>query len=162
ADAVRSLFRRVLTIQEQTLGPDHPELAPNLLGIAGVSLIAKGALFDVAEEERLILRGLATREKAFGMEHPFVVETLEGLADFYQDQAPLKYKEVSVRQRILAIQEKTLGPNQTAMVYSLSKLALAYISQHMYAEAARLLDIREKTLGPDHPAVVYSLGEMAW
>jgi tetratricopeptide (TPR) repeat protein len=110
--AVRSLFRRVLTIQEQTLGPDHPELASNLLGLA------EAPLFDAAEREQLFLRGLAIMEKAFGMEHPFVVKSLESLADFYKNQEPPNYKEVSARQRILAIREKTLGPNHPDLIHS--------------------------------------------
>src|SRR5215510_4514182 len=50
----------VLTIQEQTLGPDHPELAPNLIGLAEMDFI------DAAEQERLLLRVPAIIEKAFG------------------------------------------------------------------------------------------------
>jgi tetratricopeptide (TPR) repeat protein len=75
-----------------------------------------------------------------------------------------RYSEaISLEQRVLAIQEKTLGPENPNVATSLN--TQLYTSQGQYANAEplykRSLVIKEKVLGPDHPDVAVSLNGLA-
>ena len=77
-----------------------------------------------------------------------------------------RYTEaISLAQRILAIREKSLGPNHPDVAISLNNLASLYQDQGRYADAEplykRSLAIREKSLGPNHPDVATSLNNLA-
>jgi len=69
-----------------------------------------------------------------------------------------KYRDAAaIWQQILAIQEKTLGPDHPEVATSLNYLALLQSFQGQNAAAKplyrRSLAIREKALGPAHPDV---------
>ncbi len=68
-------------------------------------------------------------------------------------------------QRVLAIFEKSLGPEHHDTSRSLNNLAGLYRAQGRYADAKplyqRALAISEKTLGPEHPDVATSLNNLA-
>jgi tetratricopeptide (TPR) repeat protein len=77
-----------------------------------------------------------------------------------------RYSEaVPLAQRVLAIEEKALGPDHPDVAASLNSLGLLYKQQGRYADAEplykRSLAIREKALGPDHPDVALSLNNLA-
>ena len=78
-----------------------------------------------------------------------------------------KYAEaIPLQQRVLAILEKVLGPDDANVATALKNLAILYRVQGRYADAEplfkRSLAIREKALGPDHPLVAESLGNLAY
>ena len=82
---------------------------------------------------------------------------------FYQQG---RYSEaLPVAQRILAILEKSLGPDHPSVATWLNNLAEMYKQQGRYADAEpllkRALAIQEKALGPDHPDVARSLNNLA-
>jgi tetratricopeptide (TPR) repeat protein len=67
-----------------------------------------------------------------------------------------RYAEaIPMLQRLLALQEKTLGPEHLEVAYSLYYLAESLNHEGRLAEAeplyTRALAIGEKTLGPEHP-----------
>src|SRR6478736_296008 len=69
-----------------------------------------------------------------------------------------RYSEaIPLAQRVLAIREKSLGPNHPDVATWLNNLALLYENQGRYSDAEplynRSLAIREKALGPNHPDV---------
>jgi eukaryotic-like serine/threonine-protein kinase len=70
------LDRRALAIREKALGPDHPDVAVTLEGMAGVSPGEGRGEEAVA----LLQRTLAIREKAFPPDHPFLADTRADLA----------------------------------------------------------------------------------
>ena len=76
----------------------------------------------------------------------------------YSDAAPLA-------QRVLAIEERSLGGNHPAVAASLNNLALLYVKEGRYADVQplyqRALAIRETAFGPDHPDVASSLNNLA-
>ena len=107
---------------------------------------------------------LAIREKALGAEHPDVANSLNNLANLYQDQG--RYTEAELLyKRSLSIWENTLGPEHPFVATSLDNLAGLYHSQGRYAEAEllqkRALAAWEKALGPEHPDVALSLENYA-
>ncbi len=62
------LYQRSLAIDENALGPDHPDLATDLNNLA----LLYHAQGHYAEAEPLYQRSLAIRENALGPEHPDV------------------------------------------------------------------------------------------
>jgi CHAT domain-containing protein/Tfp pilus assembly protein PilF len=72
---------------------------------------------------------------------------------------------IPLAQRLVAISEKALGPDNPRVAIPLTKLALLYHHQARYADAEplykRVLAIYEKTLGPDHPLVSLPLNNLA-
>jgi len=81
-----------------------------------------------------------------------------GTAGKYFEAAP-------VAPQVVAIREKTLGPNHPAVAAALNDLAHLYAEQNLYAEAEplykRALAIDESALGPDDPSVGALLNNLA-
>jgi MYXO-CTERM domain-containing protein len=144
------LYQRALAIREKALGPDHPENAFALNGLAAAYLEKK----DYARAEPLYQRALAIREKALGRGHPHVAESLNGLAVLYLIKRNHERAEPLLK-RAIAIQEKALGPDDPEVARSLTLLALLYRAKEHYARAeilySRALAIYVKTLGHGHP-----------
>ena len=61
---------------EKALGPEHPQVAPSLVGLAGLYR-AQG---KYAEAEPLYKRAVVIVEKALGPENPYVADSLENYA----------------------------------------------------------------------------------
>jgi tetratricopeptide (TPR) repeat protein len=158
--AVEPLYRQLLALQEQALGPDHQRVAATLDNLALV-LKTKG---DYAGAEPLYRRALAIRERTLEPDHPDVANSLDNLALLLKTKGDYAGAEPLYR-RALAIREKTLGPDQPDIANSLNNLALLLKTKGDYAGAEplyrRALAIREKTLGPDHPDVANSLNNLA-
>jgi nucleoside phosphorylase/tetratricopeptide (TPR) repeat protein len=152
------LFKRALTIWEQQVGSEHPDVAVALNGLA-ILYFEQG---KHAEAEPLFKRALAIWEQQFGSEHPDVAVALNGLASLYSMQG--KYKEAELlfkrAQRIM----KSI-PVRRDVTYSLNNLATLYQKQGKYAEAEplfkRALAIREEMFGPGHPDVATSFNNLA-
>jgi tetratricopeptide (TPR) repeat protein len=150
-----------LVIGEQSLGPDHPDVALYLNDLAGLYL---GSLGKIAEAEPLIQHALNINEQNFGPDHPNTATTLHSLANL--NWAKWKVAEADLLfQRVLAIRERTLGPDHPLTANSIHALAAFYREQGRYAEAEplyqRALEIKEQTLRPEHPDIVDLLSNMA-
>ena len=74
---------RSLTILEQALGTDHPDVAISLYNLAEL-LRLQG---DYAEAEPMYRRTLAIEEKALGLNHPTLAKTLGGSPPCYARRA---------------------------------------------------------------------------
>jgi tetratricopeptide (TPR) repeat protein len=159
ADA-ESLFKRSLTLDENTFGPDHPYVATGLNNLADLYR-SQG---KYTEAEPLFKRSLTVYENALGPDHPDVATSLNNLAVLYDLQG--KYTEAEpLHKRSLVIRDKALGPDHPAMAQNLHNLACHYRNQGKYTEAEplynRSLTILEKTMGPDHPNVAVILTNYA-
>ncbi len=154
------LYQRALAIWEQSLGPDHPDVASSLYGLA--NLYSDQGKYS--EAEPLYQRALAIWEQSLSPDHPDVAYPLNGLASLYSEQG--KYSEAEpLYQRALAIWEQSLGPDHPDVASSLYGLANLYFDQGKYNEAEplyqRALAIREQSLSPDHPDVASPLYGLA-
>lgn len=100
----------------------------------------------------------------FPPEDPRLVVSLKNLAQLYDDQKKAAEAE-PLYQRLLAIEEKILGPDHPDVATTLYGLAKLYQAQGKYAEAEplyqRALAIRDGVLGPTHPDVVVILESYA-
>src|SRR2546423_5228136 len=77
-----------------------------------------------------------------------------------------RYRDaIPVARDVLAIREKTLGPDHPQVATYANHLGGVYLDLDRYADAGPLLKrslaIREKALGPDHPDVSNSLNNLA-
>ena len=154
------LTRRALAIDEQSYGPDHPDVAIRLNNLAQL-LQATNRL---AEAEPLMRRALAIDEKSYGPDHPNVAIRLNNLATLLQATNRLAEAEPLMR-RALAIDEKSLGPDHPNVAIRLNNLAQLLQATNRLAEAEplmrRALAIDEKSYGPDHPDVAIRLNNLA-
>ncbi|MCT0223761.1 CHAT domain-containing protein [Synechococcus sp. CS-1328] len=107
---------------------------------------------------------MAIREKTLGPDHPETANSLNNLAELYDNQGNYAKAE-PLYIRALAINEKALGPDHPGTAQSLSNLALLFLNQGAYAKAEplyiRALAISEKALGPDHPDTAIRLNNLA-
>jgi tetratricopeptide (TPR) repeat protein len=157
-------YRMLLPLREQLvddidaeLGPEHPDVAVNLHGLADV-LQNQGRH---REAEHMLRRALAIREKALGPEHPDVASSLNELAACVAYPAGKHAEAEEMLRRALNIQEKALGPEHAGVASSLSFVAIVLAKQGKTDEAERLarraVDIAEKTLGTEHVGTAWML-----
>jgi CHAT domain-containing protein/Tfp pilus assembly protein PilF len=182
-------FRRMLTIYERRLGPDHEYTAAALNSLA----LVLERMGDYAGAETLLRRSVAILDKKLGRNHPDTAIALSNLsrvldyqgkfaAGSTQQAAPqdpgrlsqqaqdaLRKGQIAeaetLQEQVLAIHERTLGPNNATTANSMSNLGFVYTIQGKYVEAEKLyrrsLAVREAVLGPDHPDVAVNLNNLA-
>ena len=137
------------------------EEAGYLLNGMGLYLYHRGAY---TEAEPLYQRASEITEKAWGLEHPELANTLHNLAGLYDNQG--RYAEAEpLYQQARAIKEKALGPEDPSLATTLNNLARLYDNQGRYAEAEllyqRALTIKEKALEPEDPSLATTLNNLA-
>jgi tetratricopeptide (TPR) repeat protein len=130
-----NLFKQALENLEKpsVLGPDHPEVATTLDGLARLYL----AQDRLSEAEPLLKRSLAIREKVLGTGHPDVAASLSdyGLLSFTlrnYDDAEQHFK------RALTILENKFGPEHPSIAETLVRLAALLRKTNREAEAAQM------------------------
>jgi formylglycine-generating enzyme required for sulfatase activity len=159
AEAER-LFRRALTIDEQTYGPNDPDVAADLNNLAEL-LRATNRL---AEAEPLVRRALTIHEQSYGLNHPSVAADLNSLAELLRATNRLAEAEPLVR-RALTIHEQTGGPNHPDVAADLTSLAELLRATNRLAEAEPLfrhaLIIHERFYGPNDRHVAPALSNLA-
>lgn len=146
------LVRRSLTIREEALGAEHPEVASSLNNLAAL-LHLQG---KSEEAEQLFRRALSTLQQSLGAQHPDLARSLNNLGLFLHGQGQSKEAEELYR-RALLIWDAALGPEHPTIAYALLNLGLLLESQDRRAEAEpvyrRALAIREKGLPANHPLI---------
>lgn len=154
------LFRRALTLCEQTYEPEHPTVAICLDNLAKLLHASNRP----TEAEPIMRRALAIDEKNLGPDHPIIASRLNSLGQILKDINRLAEAEPMMR-RALAIVEQNFGPDDPNVSVDLSNLALLLQSTNRLAEAEpmmrRALAITEKTYGPEHPDVAVGLHNLA-
>ncbi len=145
-----SFSKRALTIDEATLGDQHPTVATNLNNLA--ELYRTQGRYE--EAEPLYLRALTISEATLGENHPTVAANLNNLAGLYRAQGRYEKAE-PLYLRALTISEATLRENHPTVATRLNNLATLYHDQGRYEEAEplyqRCLALLDATLGPEHP-----------
>lgn len=154
------LFQRAIKLSEQTLGPEHPDVAQPVNGLA----LLYHTLNDYAKAESLYQRALTISEHALGPDHPDVAQSLGNLAWLYKAKGEYDRAE-PLFVRALVIAEKAFGPQHPVVATLSNNLAVLYYVKEDYARAeplfVRALSICEKTLGPQHPYVATLLNNLA-
>lgn len=151
------LLKRALSIDEQNLGHDHPDVAEDLRNLADLYFVQK----KYAESEQLISRAIAIDEKKFGRDdsHPAKMRAFLGLLHFWQGKTDAE----PILKESLAIDEKVLGPDHPALIEMLFFLANVHLLKEEFTDAEpllkRALALHEKAFGRDHPdRAIFLLG----
>jgi len=154
------LYQRAMQIREQTLGPDHLDVASSLNELAGLYL-DQG---QYVRAEPLFQRALQIREQTLGPDHALVARALNNLALLSWLQG--RYTEAEpLYQRAMQIEEQTPSADPTMRTLLCSNLAHLYQDQGRYAEAEalyqRALALWGQHLGSDHPSMMRTLNGLA-
>src|SRR6266852_2320413 len=157
-EQAESLYQRALRIWKQPLGPEHPQVAHALFGLA--LLYCEQAKYEQAEA--LYQRALRIWEQALGPEHPQVAYPLSGLATLYREQGSYEQAE-PLYQRALAIREQHLGQQHRETAKSLADLARLYEKRGNDEQAMSLLQRAcstfEQLLGRAHPETTKAMSD---
>lgn len=154
------LAERAVQIKESIAGPESPEMADSLDGLASV-LVERGKYADAIP---LFERAVAIREQALG---EWDLDLARGLN--YMGWAVSQFGDVerarATYERVLRIREQVLGPSHPDVAGALNNLAIVHKNQGNYSEASRLyaraLGVYESTRGPGHPDSAGTLHNLA-
>jgi CHAT domain-containing protein len=154
------LYQKSLTIREQQLGKNHPDVADSLHNLA--YLYQEMDRYN--EAEPLYQKALNIWQNQLGENHPNVATSLNNLGILYQEMR--RYREAEPLLKIsLAIREKQLGINHPDLAESFNNLALLYQSMGRYSDAESLLTqslkIWQTQLGATHPYMAINLDNLA-
>jgi tetratricopeptide (TPR) repeat protein len=142
---------------------DDPIDLPSVLDKLGQVLEKQGRK---TEAEKVYLRAIDVELNAASAKRPDLPTTSGafGLCNLYRTQGRLREME-PIFSRILATQERLLGPRHTDVASTMLALAEVYSDQEKFFEARplfeRALAIQEKNMGPDHPHLMRALGSYA-
>ena len=147
-------YRRALAIDEQSLGPEHPNFATGLNNLATL-LQATNRL---GEAEPLIRRALAIREKALEIDNPKIIQSLEFLAGLLE--ATGRFEEAGpLRQRVFEAQARRLGPEHPDTLRNWNNYCFELRKQghagHSEPIARRVSATTAKVLGNTHPLTLH-------
>jgi tetratricopeptide (TPR) repeat protein/transcriptional regulator with XRE-family HTH domain len=154
------LCQRALRLFEQTVGPEHRQVA------LALHTLAAFYRWQGKYEQAVLLyqRALRIREQVLGPLHPEVAASLNNLAFVYRERGDYERAE-PLYQRALRIREQALGPLHPDVAFSLHNLAILYREQGKGEQAEplyqRSIHILEQALGPEHPDVARSLNNLA-
>jgi tetratricopeptide (TPR) repeat protein len=116
--------------------------------------------------ERFLSQAQACAEliNQWGFEFAEAVRLLNAVGFYLSEHGRYTDAEATY-QRVLAIQEKTLGSEHPDVANSVQNLAVLYHEQGQYRKAEPLYEraraTREKALGPEHPQVAQSIQGLA-
>jgi tetratricopeptide (TPR) repeat protein len=155
-----TLYLRALSMHEQMLGNEHPQVAFPLNGLA--DLYREQGQYEQAEP--LYQRALCLWEQTPGSQEFEIPSPLNNLAILYQEQGRYEQAE-QLLLRDLALDEQRFGPEHAKIAIPLNNLAILYLQQGHYEQAEQLLQralrLDERTFGPEHPEVAFSLNNLA-
>ena len=150
----------LLTLREQRLGPDHPDLTWALTRLAEVRRF-QGRYVDAVQ---LLRRTVKIREARLGADHPDVAQALVLLA--LNETLLAHFDEgAALARRSLAIREAKFGPDSPAVASSANVLGLALRGAGRLPEAERqfrrAIAIYEARRGPDDVQLGHVLNNLA-
>jgi tetratricopeptide (TPR) repeat protein len=160
-DALRAeeLFRRALTLREETLGADDKSVITSINNLAAL-YVSRGALDDA---EPLLKRAMAASVKRVESSQGDLAINLNNLARLYFKRGDYVQAEPLLL-RLLTL-KRPLGPEHpevATVLVSLAKVRQA-LGKNEAAERVwrRVLNVRERTLAATDPAVLQAVDGLA-
>jgi len=154
------LYKRMIAIDVQSLGENHPAVADDLSGLA-LLYMAQGRY---QEAEPLLKRALSIYETAYGNDNMLVIRTRQSLASVYNHLGKPE-QSADAYTRALADAKVALGPNNLETARMLNELAFLYYRQGKLEDAATLyqwaLASTEGSVGPHNQLVAACLKDYA-
>jgi tetratricopeptide (TPR) repeat protein len=144
------LLRRAVKLLEESPSADPSRRPTFLFGLASA---CEGA-GKRSEAELFYKQALEGYRKTVGLENPLTADALESLGAFYMEANGDRDADArKCLESALAIREKLLGPENSAVGLTLSTLGRLYDDEKKYAKAepilSRALGIMEKSYGSD-------------
>ena len=101
------------------------------------------------------------RRKFFRKGHPFVLESMNNLADIYQQQGRHREAECLFKKALdLGLREDPQNQAKLTLAYIQNNLAVIYAKEKEYKKAYELiiqaLEVFKKILGETHPTTLYT------
>ncbi|MEN3330879.1 MAG: hypothetical protein V7641_244 [Blastocatellia bacterium] len=129
-------YQKARPLLENTLGPDHPEVATSINDLA----VIDAAQGKYAEAEPLLKQSLAILEKVVDQpDDRYLVDPIMNLAECYNAQG--KYDEAeALYNRASEIRKKRSPDNPPDLAESLNNLAWLYYEQGKYVQAESLFN----------------------
>lgn len=156
-----SWFRQALAIDEETHGPEDPEVAHDLVALTGLL----SEMGRPTEAEALADRAVRIRETALGAEHAAVADALDMKISIL-DSVGRFAQAMPLARRMLAISEKRFAPNDSHVAEALATLAGLYSSLGRDADALplreRILAVRRSNTGPDSYATAVAFANLGY
>ena len=154
------LLNEALTIREDVLGVDHPDVALSRSYLAGVLTLR--AEYETAEP--LYRDALEVQRKLLGNDAPQVANTLIGLADLLSIQGNFEAAELLLRES-LAIRRQVLGEQHLDVAKNMDDLGMNLYDQGDLNAAEELLQganaMRQLLLGDSpHPGLAEGLNNL--
>jgi tetratricopeptide (TPR) repeat protein/predicted Ser/Thr protein kinase len=150
-----------LAVLEETMGPQHPEVASVLTNIGAI----EDRLGHGDRARAALDRALRIRESTLGPHHPEVALVLNNIAAVALSAGDLEGAQEAWT-RALAIFETSLGPEHLQLSMVLRNLSILHRQKGEIEAAARVAErayaIRKKALGPDHPMTADTAIGAAW
>jgi len=154
------LYQQDLAIVEARKGPEHPDVAGTLLGLA----VTYRNFGEYAEAESLCLRALAIRERVFGPLNPQVAVVLNNLGVTLSAQGDYAAAGEAYR-RTLDIYLARRGEQDEDVGLAMMNYSTVLTSLGRYAEslryARRSVEILESVCGRDHFRTAQALNTYA-
>lgn len=143
------LFRRVIEVRKEELGPEHPDTLSAMGGLVRV-LRAPGRY---PEAETLARETLDKRAAVLGTDHPDTLRAMNSLAAVMYETA--RYQEAStLYEDALAISRAHLGPSHPDTLRLVSNLGSSYTALGRYGDAEplqrKVVRERLRVLGEGH------------
>lgn len=132
-EKAEGLFQEALTILEQSVGPDHPDVADLCCSIA------RFYSYFVRKDRAIppLKRAVEIRQKCLNQEDPELMQTVRQLADLYCQNGLFIHAE-PLYERVLPWTEKTDGPYSPLVSGILSALREIYETSNRKEEAELL------------------------
>ncbi len=159
-ELAQDMAERLLVLNEQFLGPHHPDVAAALLNMAR-SFEGQGKLREALP---MYERALAIFERVHGPHHPDVAACLSNLGALHLAQKDHR-RAKSVFERAVTIQEHVFGPQHLNVAHTICFLANCCVCTGDLAQAKalyeRALAIFQTQLGRTHPTTASILRDLA-
>ena len=149
-------YLQAVTLREEVLGADHPDLAATLNNLG----LVQG--YQGRYEESLAThdRALAIKRRTLGSDHPDLAASLNNIGIVRVNQNQLD-EAIEAFEQTRRIYEHAFGPEHADVARTMSNIAYVYEIQEKYEQAIEVqkqaLVLRRKTLGERHPEVATSL-----
>ena len=154
------LFRKVIQVRSQALGPKHPD-----------TLASRNRLIYVLNEEEKheeaeteARQVLLLREKVLGLEHPDTLLSRYNLASALYHRGKLPQAEQLYRE-VAEADQRVLGPEHPRTLAARIGLANSLNDEGKYPEAIRsyreVIKLDEKVYGPNHPITLNDRMDLA-
>ncbi len=152
SDEAEPLLAEALSLREETLGPDHLDVAASLLDLA--SVFHTRAEYDRARP--LLQRSIGIRERALGENHVSIVPNLKQLGGAYWVEGRFQEAEVAWT-RALEIEKAEYGADHVEVAHDEMLLGILYEYSGRLDEAldayTHTLEIFQRDYAPFHPAM---------